>query len=81
MNRDVNRISKWFHFWGVNLNASKSKTLIVSRSPTSHHQSTTFTLDGIVLKASDDLVILDMTFDAKMTVEKHVHCVCRAATQ
>ena len=39
------------------------------------------TLDGTVLKESDDLVILGVTFDAKMASEKHLHCVSSAAVQ
>ena len=39
------------------------------------------TLDGTVLKASADLVILRVTFDAKMTFEKHHDSVSSAAGQ
>ena len=48
--------------WGMKLNASKTKTMIVSRSRTIHPQSTALTLDGTVLKESADLVV---TFDTK----------------
>ena len=34
-----------------------------------------------MLKESDDLVILGVTFDSKMTFEKHLRSVCRAASQ
>ena len=34
-----------------------------------------------MLKESDDLVILGVTFDAKMTFEKHLRFVSRAASQ
>ena len=50
-----------------NLNASKTKTVIVSRSPTMHRQSPQLTICGTVLKESDDLGILGMTIDSKMT--------------
>ena len=40
------------------LNASKTKTMIVSRSHTMHPQSPALTIDGTVLKESGDLVIL-----------------------
>ena len=32
MNRDLNRVSVWCNLWGMKLNASKTKTMIVSRS-------------------------------------------------
>ena len=34
-----------------------------------------------MLKESDDLVILGVTFDSKMTFEKHIRSVSQAASQ
>ena len=67
--------------WGMKLNASKTKTLIVSRSRTMNPQSPAVTIGGIVLKESDDLAILRVTFDSKITFEKHLRSVSRAASQ
>ena len=67
INRDLNRVSVWCNLWGMNLNASRTKTMIVSRSRTVHPQLTPLTLDGTVLKKSADLVKLGATFDAKLT--------------
>ena len=58
MNRDLNRVSVWCNLWGMKLNASKTKTMLVSRSHTVHPQLTPLTLDGTVLEESADLVIL-----------------------
>ena len=79
--RDLGRISEWCDRWGMKLNASKTKTMIVSRSRTMHPQSPPLTIDGTVLKESDDLVILGVTLDSKMTFEKHLRQVSRAASQ
>ena len=57
MNCDLNRVSVWCSLWGMKLNVSKTKTIIVSRSCTVHPQLNTLTLDGTVLKESADLVI------------------------
>ena len=65
----------------MKLNASKTKTMIVSRSRTVHPQLTSLILDGTVLKESADLVILGVTFDAKTTFEKHLRSVSSAAAQ
>ena len=46
-----------------------------------HPQTPALTIGGTVLKESDDLVILGVTFDSKMTFEKHLHSVFRAASQ
>ena len=67
--------------WGMKLNASKTKTMIVSRSRTMHPQSPALTIGGTVQKESDDLFILGVAFDSKMTFEKHLRSVSRAATQ
>ena len=44
-------------------------------------QSPPITIGGTVLKESDDLVILAVTFDPKMTFEKHLRSISRAAFQ
>ena len=81
MNRNLNRVSVWCNLWGMKLNASKTKTLIVSRSRTVHPQLTPLTLDVTVLGESADLVILWVMFDVKMTFEKHLRSVSSAAAQ
>ena len=64
----------------MKLNVSKTKIMIVSRPRKIHPQSPPLTIGGTVLKESDDLVILGVTFDYMMTFEKH-HCsVSRAAS-
>ena len=72
--RALGRVSEWCDLWGIKLNASKTKTMIVS-------PVTPLTIGGTVLKESDDLVILGVTFDSKMTFEKHLRSVSRAALQ
>ena len=81
MNCDLNRVSVWCNLWGMKLNASKTKTMIVSRSRTVHPLLTLLTLDGTVLKESADLVILGVAFDAKVTFEKQLRSVSSAAAQ
>ena len=48
--RDLGRVSEWCDLWGMKLNASKTKTMIVSRSRTMHPQSPPLTIGGTVLK-------------------------------
>ena len=55
--------------------------MIVSRSCTMHLQSPPLTIGRTVLKDSDDLVILGITFDSKMTFEKHLCSISNAASQ
>ena len=79
--RDLGRVSEWCDLWGMKLNASKTKTMIVSRSRIMYPQSPPLSIGGTVLKESDDLVILGVTFDSKMTFEKHLRSVSGAASQ
>ena len=65
-------MNAWCDLWGMKLNASKTKTIIVSRSRTMHPQSPPLTIGGTVLKESDDVDILGVTFDSKLTFEKHL---------
>ena len=44
-------------------------------------KSPPLTIGGTVLKESHDLVILGVTFNSKMTFEKHLRTVSRAASQ
>ena len=46
-----------------------------------HPQSPALTIGGTVPKESDDLVILGVTFDSKMTFEKYLRSASRAASQ
>ena len=46
-----------------------------------HPQSPPLTIGRTVLKESDDLLILGVTFDSKMIFEKHLRLVSRAASQ
>ena len=64
----------------MKLNESKTKTMIVSLSRRMHPQSTPSTIGRTVLKEYDDLVVLGVTFHSKMTFEKHLRLVSRAAS-
>ena len=55
--------------------------MTVPRSCTLHPQSLPLTIGGTVLMESDHLVLLGVTFDSKMTFEKHLRSVSRAASQ
>ena len=61
------------------MNASKTKTMIVSRLRTMHPQSPLLTIGGTALKESDDLVILGVAFNSKLTLEKHPRLFYRAS--
>ena len=80
LSRDPVKVSERCDLWGMKLNASKTKTMIVTRSNTMHphHRRT---IGGTVLKESDDLVILGVTFYSKITFENHLRSVSWATFQ
>ena len=81
--RDLGKVSEWCGLWGIKLTASKTRTLIVSRSRTIYHQSPTLTIGGTVLKDSSLMTLYsgsDIWFQY-MTFEKHLLSVSRAASQ
>ena len=68
--------------WGMKFNANKTKPKRVSRSRTINtSKSPPLTIGGTVLKECDDLYILGVTSDSKMTNEKHLRSVSWAASQ
>ena len=81
LSRNLVKVNEWCDLWGMKLNASMTNTMIVSGSRTMHPKSLALTIDRTVLKESDDLVSLGVTFDSKMTLEMHLRSVSRAASQ
>ena len=84
MNHDLDKISvlvsSWT-FWETKLNASKTKTMIVSRSRTMHSQSPELTIGGTVLKECDYLDILGVSFGSEKTFDINIRSVSRGALQ
>ena len=72
LSRDLVKVSEWCDLCRIKLNESKTNTMIVYWSRTLHPQSPALTIGGTVLKESDGLVIVGMTFDSKLTFEKHL---------
>ena len=62
-------------------NVGKTKTMTVSRSRTALPCFPDLTLDDTVLEEQSELVILGVTFDTKLTFEKHVRSVASSASQ
>ena len=70
MNLDLGNVSEWCDFWMMKFDASKAKTIIIFQSHTMHPQSLPLTIGRTGLNESDDLDILRVTFDLKVTFAK-----------
>ena len=63
----------------MKLNAGKTKTMTVSRSRTIQPLSPPLSLGGVELKNLSELVILGVTWDSKLLLEKHVRSISKSA--
>ena len=81
LNRDLAKISDWCKLWGMKLNASKTQSLIVSRSRTVVPNHPDLVIDGIVLQTCMSFKILGILFDSKFTFEQHLRSVSSSVSQ
>ena len=77
--RDLGKVSEWCNPIGIKWNASKTKTMKVSRSCIMHPQLPPLTIGKIMMKESD-VDILGFIFDSKMTFQRHLRSGSRASS-
>ena len=81
LNRDLERINDWCKRWGMKLNPLKTQSMIISRSRTLYPQHPDLRIDNAVLVTSNSFKILGVTFDSKLTFEKHIRNVASGISQ
>lgn len=81
LNRDLTRISEWCKLWGMKLNPQKTQSMIVSRSRTPYPQHPDLHIDNTMLSTCNYFKILGVTFDNKLTFEKHIRSVASGISQ
>ena len=81
LDRDLDRISAWCKMWGMTLNASKTYSLIVSRSRTVEPPHPTLQLHQHDISVAASLTILGVRLDERLTFECHVRDVASRASQ
>ena len=79
--RDLVKLQVWCIAWGMMLNLSKTKAMLMSRSRTQHPPHPDISIGNIVLENVNELHILGMTLDTKLTFEKHIRSVVSSAAQ
>ena len=72
LNRDLERIQEWCSRWGMKLNSSKTKTLLISRSRTSVPPHPPLHIGNTFLTESETLTILGVTFDSRLSFQQHL---------
>ena len=81
INDDLARISDWCGRWDMRLNASKTKSMVISRSRALVPGFPDLLLGGSRLDMVSTLKILGVVFDSKLTFESHLREVATSASQ
>ena len=81
LTEDLNKIHAWCLQWGMKLNPTKSKEMIVSRSRTLLPEHPRLLINGTSIIKSDQLKLLGVTLDSKLTFETHLRNVSRGISQ
>ena len=80
LNRDLVRVNDWCCEWGMSLNVSKTNALFVSRSRTLVPSFPNVVLNNCIIDPVNEVKILGVTIDEKLTFEKHLRSVARSAS-
>ena len=73
--RDLVRLQVWCVAWGMLLNLSKTKAMLISRSMTPYPAHPDITVDDILLENVCEMRILGLTLDTKLTYERHIRTI------
>ena len=81
LSRDVMRIMSWCDRWGMKLNPSKSRSIVISRSRTAFPCHPDIVVGGATIPPCSTLKLLGVTFDPKFTFETHLRSVASSISQ
>ena len=71
LRKDLRKLAKWCAKWRIKLNPEKTKVIIFSRSPLARKSEPVLKLYGERLKIYPQVKFLGITFDSKLTFQKH----------
>ena len=80
LNDDLAVISDWCSRWGMLVNPSKTRGMLISRSRTVEPLFPDLVIDGSVVKMVSELKILGVILDSKLTFEKQVRAIAVTAS-
>ena len=81
LNRDLIKISSWCTRWGMTLNARKTHSIIFSRSRALNPVHPFLLLNNTYLETSNNVNLLGVTLDSKLTFEAHLRSVSSSIAQ
>ena len=71
LRKDLRKLAKWCAKWRINLNPEKTKVIIFFRSPLARKSEPVLKLYGERVKIYPQVKFLGITFDPKLTFQKH----------
>ena len=71
LRKDLRKLAKWCAKWRIKLNPEKTKVIIFSRSSLPRNSEPILKLYGERLKICPQVKFLGITFDSKLTFQKH----------
>ena len=80
LNDDLAVISDWCFRWGMLVNPSKTRGMLISRSRTVEPLFPDLVIDGSVVEMVSELKILGVILDSKLTFEKQVRAIAASAS-
>ena len=80
LNDDLAVISDWCSRWGMLVNTSKTRGMLISRSRTVEPLFPDLLIDGSVVEMVSELKILCVIIDSKLTFEKQVRAIAASAS-
>ena len=81
LNRDLAKITAWCQLWGMKLNANKTHSITFSRSRTLDPPHPRLFISGEEIEELDDIRLLGVTLDSRLTFEKHIRSVSSSIAQ
>ena len=80
LNDDLAVISDWCSRWGMLVNPSKTREMLISRSRTIEPLFPDLVMDGSVVEMVSELKILGVILDSKLTYEKQARAIAASAS-
>ena len=81
LNRDLAKIASWCQLWGMKLNSNKTHSITISRSRILNPLHPCLYILGEPIEEVDNLRLLGVILDSKLTFEKHIRSLSSSIAQ
>ena len=81
LNRNLIKVSTWCNLWGIRMNPTKTRSMIVSRSRTIIPAHSDLFVGNTSLNLRDSFRIFGFMFDNKFTFKRHICSISSSVAQ